>query len=57
MKANLMIQMDNAAFEDNEISELARILRTLADKLEANNYDPPAIDSNGNKVGRLFITP
>ncbi len=58
MEARIYIEMDNAAFEkDTEGSELARILRGLADKVDEcsmNSEGPWEIslqDINGNKVG------
>jgi hypothetical protein len=62
--------MDNAAFYGNELGELARILRTIAGKLDAANeefsaqlnsdepcykYEVVAKDTNGNTVGWLEI--
>jgi len=64
MKARLLIDMDNAAFEE-PAAELARILRELAEELEQNPGMVPgqgsaraggawtARDGNGNKVGYL----
>lgn len=52
---SLAIETNNAAFEDNSVPEIARILRALAAKLEA--MGAPAVgpyrllDMNGNKVG------
>jgi len=49
--------MDNAAFEDGEGKpELARILRRLADKVEAGDEPPFLYDVNGNKVGKCEVT-
>lgn len=57
MKITVTISTDNAAFEDNEAGETARILRDLADKLERRGLmDIAAIDENGNKVGRFTVT-
>lgn len=53
----LFIETGNAAFDDQPATELARILRALAQKIEA---DPaPYIvlrDINGNKVGECTIS-
>ncbi len=57
MHAELKINMDNAAFEDDP-GELARILRALADKAENGVSDGDefvARDINGNKVGTLTV--
>jgi hypothetical protein len=48
------IETGNAAFADHAPSEVARILRALADKLEYGHSLPsyaPLHDLNGNKVG------
>jgi len=59
MKAELTVEMDNAAFEDNRF-ELSRILRELADTLENDEIKAgkkfALRDFNGNKVGALNIT-
>jgi len=51
----LNIACDNAAFEDSASSEVARILRILADNIEAQGADPDHTftmqDLNGNRVG------
>ena len=53
----LFIETDNAAFADQPATELARILRALADRIER---DPesyiPLRDINGNKVGECRIS-
>ena len=52
---NVDIRTDNAAFEDDR-DELSRILRELADKLEASTNPTEfdgmkLLDANGNTVG------
>lgn len=50
------LQMDtgNAAFDDEPASEIARILRDVADRLEQQGAgDGNLIDHNGNTVGRF----
>lgn len=56
MKATITIKMDNAAFDNGHASELGRILRKLAERIEEDgpNY-APCMDSNGNKVGEFNI--
>ncbi len=60
MKATIKIEMDNAAFEEENGREIARILRKLAARVENQNvmdgYQFPLIDVNGNKVGTVEIT-
>jgi hypothetical protein len=45
------INTDNAAFEDNEGEEVARILRRLANEIESGLTDVNLRDINGNLVG------
>lgn len=54
MIAKIKIEMANAAFEE-PASELARILRDLAKKIEDGQTDCALRDVNGNTVGRFFI--
>lgn len=43
---------DNAAFQDgNKQAEVARILRKVAEKVEAGEDSGSCMDINGNKVG------
>lgn len=60
MKAAIEITMDNAAFGDSgHTTELARIFRELADKIEGmhpNDADGTRVrDFNGNTVGTLSV--
>ena len=60
MTTRIKIAMDNDAFYDGPAgSELARILRHLADKVEELQRDEelslPIMDLNGNRVGTLEI--
>ena len=45
------IDTDNDAFADGQEQELSRILRYLADEVEAGNLERILRDSNGNRVG------
>lgn len=53
----LFIETDNAAFADEPATELARILRRLAERIER---DPASYivlrDVNGNRVGECQIS-
>lgn len=51
MTFTVAIKCDNAAFEDDAASELARILRVIIDKLERGQTEGACIDYNGNRVG------
>ena len=55
MKAyKIEIETDNAAFEDDQAGEVARILRDLADRIESLGAVPTDSlirDINGNQVG------
>lgn len=47
------IETDNAAFADDLYDvEIARILRTVADKVERGIIDARILDINGNTVGK-----
>jgi hypothetical protein len=55
----LSIRTDNAAFEPERGSEVARILRHLADRLEGCGHYPNTgrvKDGNGNTVGEFTLT-
>lgn len=52
----LYIRTGNAAFDENKSEEVARILREVADKIEANGVQrhfQSIRDINGNDVGRF----
>jgi len=57
MDFKLRINTDNAAFDDTDAGDMAteigRILRNVADQVEAGSYTDQinVRDSNGNKVG------
>jgi hypothetical protein len=56
----LKIKCDNAAFDPEPGIELARILRTIADRVESEGTTElrgRAMDSNGNSVGEYKLTP
>lgn len=55
MTAEIKINMDNAAFENRSATELARILRALAKRVEVGESYVPLMDFNGNKVGEFNI--
>ena len=60
MKATLQINMDNAAFGERPATELARILRSMAQDVDGHCLQYAgdaafAIDINGNSVGKLEI--
>lgn len=59
LRFKLQIACDNAAFEDDRATELARILRDLASRLERGEKleGPGCIvrDINGNFVGTATI--
>jgi hypothetical protein len=46
---------DNAAFEYSQQTEVARILRVIADRIEKGEMRGPAMDINGNKVGEYEL--
>lgn len=48
----LWITMENAAFEDEPMTEVCRILRDVARRIEAGEIDGSIRDINGNRVGQ-----
>lgn len=60
MKLTITVEMDNAAFEDNNGTEAARILRAIATRIDGMNWPAgdvaPCIDINGNVVGTAKVT-
>jgi hypothetical protein len=53
----ISIGTGNDAFQDSPTTEIARILRELADTFERDGIPPNAIyDLNGNFVGEVKIT-
>lgn len=55
MQCRIVINMDNAAFEDHPHIELARILRELATMAESGDYARTPRDINGNAVGTFDV--
>jgi hypothetical protein len=55
------IELGNAAFDPSPDYEVARILNTVARKLDETDFEPQhengffLFDSNGNKVGKAFL--
>lgn len=61
MHFQLNINMDNAAFEEQPLNEVARILEEEAKKLryfgDQHTWENKLRDVNGNTVGRAFVGP
>ena len=60
MKIVIQIEMSNAIFENsNSGNELARILRSLANRVDGNDMEDESgcnlLDINGNKVGEFSV--
>lgn len=56
----LQIETDNEAFADNMGAECARILRAVADRIEAGDYSglyESVRDLNGNACGTFRLKP
>jgi len=53
MNFTLELNCNNAAFDEDLNAEVARILREVADRIEADEtlYKFPLRDINGNRVG------
>jgi hypothetical protein len=61
MKLTIEINMDNAAFEPNNGTEAARVLRELADVIDdksvSQSFEMQALrDVNGNRVGEAKVS-
>jgi len=59
MKLIITINLENAAFEDNEGTEAARILKNFASQIEdtaiLGDLSTGLKDLNGNAVGRAIV--
>lgn len=52
----LKLETDNDAFAgsvESERNEIARILRDVADRMEAGRFTRSIYDLNGNRIGRV----
>lgn len=55
VKFNVSLDSSNAAFQDGVITEIARILDGIVDKMWNGQEGGPVRDSNGNKVGEWNV--
>lgn len=59
MKFELHIECDNAVFQGTVLGEVARILKSEAEKMarfgDEEIWDNTLFDLNGNKVGRATL--
>ena len=55
MKFQLVIESDNAVFEDEPVTETASILRDVARKIEGGILEDNCLDRNGNRVGDYYF--
>ncbi len=51
MDLKLIINMDNAAFDDEPATETARLLERVAQQVRDGRESAPVMDINGNNVG------
>ena len=54
-RITIVIETGNAAFDDGPATEVAAILRRMADRMEETGVLPAPRDSNGNTVGSVTI--
>jgi|OpeIllAssembly_1097287.scaffolds.fasta_scaffold662297_3 hypothetical protein len=55
-KLTITIRTENAAFDESPELEVARILRSLANRMEVDGVeDRNILDVNGNKVGEVKV--
>jgi hypothetical protein len=57
MKLVIKIEMDNAAFADDQLGEVTRILVKYVSKQMQEAYIATLRDVNGNKVGLAELLP
>ncbi|MCQ4311725.1 hypothetical protein NAV33_07425 [Pseudomonas stutzeri] len=50
------IETGNSAFEDEPATEVARILRKLADQFENGDFPQTVRDINGNLCGEVIVS-
>ena len=48
-------ETDNAVFHNSGATETARILRTIAKRIEEGNLDGKVMDLNGNSIGHYEL--
>lgn len=53
----IIIETYGAAFDDAPATEIARILREMADRIEFHGVLPVPRDINGNKCGSVSVAP
>lgn len=56
MRITIDIDTDNAAFDDDKLAEVVRILRVVVDRLGEGFTDGRARDLNGNTVCKWRAT-
>jgi hypothetical protein len=53
----LTFKTDNEAFSPDAITEVVRILRDVANRVEQGRTVGPCMDANGNRVGSYTVLP
>lgn len=53
----IIIETENDAFAQSPASEVARILRAMADRMEYHGILPVPMDTNGNTCGSVTTEP
>lgn len=56
-RITIKFETGNAAFDDSPTGEIARILRSMADRIEEAGLLPAPRDINGNVVGSVTVEP
>lgn len=54
-RITIVIETGNAAFDTAPATELASVLRAMADRIEVAGIPPVPKDSNGNVVGSVTV--
>jgi N-acetylglutamate synthase-like GNAT family acetyltransferase len=55
MKLTVKLRCDNEAFEEDLGSEVGRILRQVAERIESGDRDFSVQDANGNTIGTVAL--
>lgn len=54
-RITIIIEARGAAFDDAPASEIARILRAMAERMESHGIPPAPRDINGNVCGSVAV--
>ena len=55
MRITISLETDNAAFGDNRLEEVARLVRQVANEVAKGYTGAFLLDYNGNRVGSYIV--